>query len=180
MVTPAEYLQMLFDQFTSSSTKTNSNLAKLFQQASAEDGNNISGIHDNNLIAELNRRIDKDPLYKLPEGFIKVTEKEIENKHVIPDYFPIKESKRIAVETLDGLLFNVFGFHLLEPMSELKEKVRARPLLKAMIKDRVMSELALAPNKSNLLAPGRQVRTTRPNDKLLSHSSDATPLRPVR
>jgi hypothetical protein len=59
-----------------------------------------------------------------------VTEKEIENRYVIPAYFPISESKRVAIETLDHLLHLALGIHLLEPMSELKETLKARPLLK--------------------------------------------------
>jgi hypothetical protein len=35
-----------------------------------------------------------------------VTEREIENKYTIPAYFNIKESKRVAVETLDMIMFS--------------------------------------------------------------------------
>lgn len=142
-MTPAEYLQTLFEQFAKASQT--SNMAKLFQNAlSQEEGNNVSAVLDNALIDELNRRIDKDPNYKLPEGYVKVTEKTMESKFVIPEYFPIKESKRVAVEVLDGLLHKLFGVHILESMSELKERVRVKPVLKAVAKDRIMSEVALA------------------------------------
>ena len=103
-----------------------------------------------------------------------MTEKRMENKFVIPDYFPIKESKRVAVEILDGLLSNLFGIHFLEPMSELKEHVRARPVLKAVAKDRIMSEVVLAPTKA-ALSKTKATRTNR-----LNLSSDATPIRPMR
>ena len=174
-MTPAEYLQTLFEQFAKASQT--SNMAKLFQNAlSAEEGNNVSGVLDNALVDELNRRIDKDPNYKLPEGYVKVTEKAMESKFVIPEYFPIKESKRVAIEVLDGLLHKLFGVHILEPMSELKEHVRVRPVLKAVVKDRIMSEVALAQNKDALKAIStKQVRTTRQ-----TQSSDATPLKPTR
>jgi hypothetical protein len=57
-LTPVEYLnKLIFEQFKTAAVKTNSNLAKLFTQAGNEEGNNISGVMDNNLIAELNRRL---------------------------------------------------------------------------------------------------------------------------
>ena len=65
----------------------------------------ISGVLDNKMIMELNKRLARDPTFQLPEGYQKVTEKEIENKYTIPAYFNIKESKRIAVETLDQIMF---------------------------------------------------------------------------
>lgn len=39
---------------------------------------------DNKLIAELNKRLAIDPEYKLPEGYQKVTEREIVTTYVIP------------------------------------------------------------------------------------------------
>jgi hypothetical protein len=112
----------------------------------------VSGVVDNNMIIELNKRLAKDPSYQLPEGYQKVTEKEIENRYVIPAYFPISESKRVAIETLDHLLHLALGIHLLEPMSELKETLKARPLLKQFARDKVMSEITSGANKNVLKA----------------------------
>ena len=70
----------------------------------------------------------------------------------IPKYFPIKESKRIAIEVLDGIFAKAFGTHILEPMSELKETLRAKPILKAVTKDKVLADLATAPSKNVLYA----------------------------
>ena len=80
-------------------------------------------------MAELNRRLAIDPHYQLPDGFSKVTEKEITNVYTIPSYFPIAESTRVSVEVLDGLLNSLFGIHILEPMSQVKETVHARALV---------------------------------------------------
>ncbi len=119
----------------------------------------MSGVLDNKMIMELNKRLAKDPNFQLPEGYQKVSEKEIENKYTIPAYFNIKESKRVAIETLDGIMFQALGIHLLEPMAEVKETLRARPILKAMTKDKVMSEITTGANKNVLKAISEQPRT---------------------
>ncbi len=72
--------------------------------------------------------------------------------YTIPKYFEINESKRIAIEVLDLIFTNAFGTHILEPMSELKETLKARPNLKAVARDKVMAEVAIAPSKNVLQA----------------------------
>ena len=72
--------------------------------------------------------------------------------YTIPAYFPISESKRIAIEVLDGIFAKALGTHILEPMSELKETLKARPSLKILTKDKVMADLATAPSKNVLQA----------------------------
>jgi hypothetical protein len=93
-----------------------------------------------------------DPEYKLPDGYQKITEREMITSYKIPDYFQIKESKRIAIEVLDGIFASAIGTHILEPMSELKETLKARPNLKAVARDKVMAEVAIAPSKNVLQA----------------------------
>jgi hypothetical protein len=149
---PSEYLNRLFEHFRAASIKSGSNLSKLFQAAGNEDGLLVSGVLDNKLIAELNRRLALDPSLKLPDGYQKVTEKEMITSYTIPKYFQISESKRIAIEVLDGIFAKAFGTHILEPMSELKETLKARPNLRAVNKDRIMAELATAPSKNVLQA----------------------------
>ena len=152
-MTPAEYLQKLFEHFRDVLTKTNSSMAKLFQGTS-EEGVQVSGILDNKLIAELNRRLIQDPNYQLPDGYQKFVEKEIENKYTIPEYFPISESQRVAIEVFDGLLWSMLNIHILEPMAVVREHVRARPVMKLMAKDKIMNELTNATGK-NALPVGR-------------------------
>lgn len=50
----------------------------------------------------------------IPDGFYKVYEKEVIMEYTIPEYLPIKESKKIALETLDGIFADIFGIHILE------------------------------------------------------------------
>lgn len=56
----------------------------------------------------------EDPTMEVPEGFYKVYEKEQYYDYSLPDYLPISESKKIAVETLDTFIFDLFGLHFLE------------------------------------------------------------------
>ena len=113
-------------------------------------------------MAELNRRLAIDPHYQLPDGFSKVTEKEITNVYTIPSYFPIAESTRVSVEVLDGLLNSLFGIHILEPMSQVKETVHARALvLKQMARDKVMGEIATQTNKNAISGLVIKPRTNR-------------------
>lgn len=54
----------------------------------------------------------------IPDGFFKVYEKEIKMNYTLPEYLPIKESKKIATETLDFIMNDLFGFHFIEPRAE--------------------------------------------------------------
>ena len=90
------------------------------------------------------RSLAHDPNTKLPDGYQKVTEREIVTTYTIPHYFPITESKRVAIEILDEIFAKALGIHILEPMSELKETFKARPNLKAVVKDKVLAEVATA------------------------------------
>lgn len=55
----------------------------------------------------------------------------------------------MAIETLDTLLSDLFQIHILEPMAEVIEHVRAKPIpLKQVTRDKVMAEITLAPNKN--------------------------------
>ena len=66
---PSDYLNRLFEHFKAAALKSGSNLSKLFQAVNAEDGLLLSGVMDNQLIAELNKRLAIDPDYKIPDGY---------------------------------------------------------------------------------------------------------------
>lgn len=51
---------------------------------------------------------------EIPEGYYKVYEREMLFDYSLPEYLPIKESKRVSLETLDDLLSDIFGIHFLE------------------------------------------------------------------
>ena len=63
---------------------------------------------------------------EIPDGFYKVYEKELFQSYTLPEYLPISEGKRIALETLDSIVSDIFGIHFLE--------ARAFPLVVPKIK----------------------------------------------
>jgi hypothetical protein len=48
------------------------------------------------------------------DGFYKVYEKDMIYDYSLPEYLPVKESKKIALETLDSVINDIFGIHFLE------------------------------------------------------------------
>lgn len=70
---------------------------------------------DKQKLKYLNNMIRKDPAMEIPEGFYKIYEKELFQTYTLPEYLPISEGKRIALETLDSLVSDIFGIHFLEP-----------------------------------------------------------------
>ena len=69
---------------------------------------------DRQRLKELNRRIREEPNMSVPDGFYKVYEKDLCMEYTVPEYVPMRESQRVAVEVLDGVLWDVFGMHWLE------------------------------------------------------------------
>lgn len=67
---------------------------------------------DKALLRQLNQQVRQDPGVELPEGFYKVYEKDQFFEYSLPEYLP--EAQRVATETLDALLFDLFGVHFLE------------------------------------------------------------------
>jgi hypothetical protein len=59
-----------------------------------------------------------DPQYPIPEGFFKVVEKTPVYDYRIPKELAssLPPARVIAVELLDEILNNAFGFHYLEPL----------------------------------------------------------------
>ncbi len=64
----------------------------------------------------MNRRVNENPDFIIPEGFYKVTEKEQIFNYHIPQQFDIPEEKKIAIEVLDQIVFEAVGVHFLEAL----------------------------------------------------------------
>jgi len=77
---------------------------------------------DQKLLEELQKRVNEDKSFQLPDGYQKVLEKDIIIKHKLPSYLVekglISESQKIVTELLDDLFSEKFNVHILEPMSE--------------------------------------------------------------
>ncbi|CDW79816.1 UNKNOWN [Stylonychia lemnae] len=174
-LSPQQYFQQLFDYLKLIANKKGSSNAKLF-----DDPNQIQ-IGDSKLIQELNKRLQKDPNYQLPDGFTKVVEKEVVDLYVIPPQFPIDESQRVVIEVLDGFLNDVFGFHFLEPMSEIKEIARAKPNLRMQAKDKVIHELNQQQNLKSNYGPTPVIPSRRSRQNIrVSNSIDVNPIKQAK
>ena len=46
----------------------------------------------------------------------------------------ISESQVIGIETLDSILFDLFEFHILEPLVSFEEKLKVRPVVRNLYK----------------------------------------------
>jgi hypothetical protein len=90
----------------------------------------VATIGDTSVIVELNKRLAQNSNYKIPEGFLKVAEKEVISVYKIPDYFPVKRPQKIVLEILDKIFADALGVHFLEPMSEVKEVWKAKMINK--------------------------------------------------
>ena len=93
-----------------------------------EDPDATSVYCDTDIVLALNKKIKTDPNYPLPEGFTKITEKELVLSYQIPAYIKIKPVRRMCVEFLDALLFNAVGIHFIEPVVSYETTVKVRPL----------------------------------------------------
>ena len=63
----------------------------------------------------------------LPEGYTSFKELQQVSTYKVPASLPIEESKRVALEIFDELLFKAVGMHFLEPIMELKQVAKVRP-----------------------------------------------------
>lgn len=91
----------------------------------------IHGGKEQDKITLLNNRLSQDPNYPLPEGFVKYRE-----RGPIPIY-EIDEDKTkfigeptfIAYGLIDELVNKLFGFHVIEPKTAIRDQVKAKALL---------------------------------------------------
>lgn len=79
---------------------------------------------DKELIQALDKKINEDPNYPIPEGYTKVVEKIPVYSYKVPECAAkfLKESKVMATEVMDEILNDILGIHFLEP--QIKFDVR--------------------------------------------------------
>ncbi len=78
-----------------------------------EDPDFVVGM-DKPKLKQLNKQVLLDPHFQPPEGFHKVWEREIAFEYSLPESLNLQESKKIAIETMDSLMNDLFGFHFIE------------------------------------------------------------------
>ncbi|OMJ82697.1 hypothetical protein SteCoe_16519 [Stentor coeruleus] len=75
------------------------------------------GVGDKDVLKALNDKIKSNPDLSLPEGFIKVKEKDVVISYKVPKFF--KPSHKAAVQILDDILFKNFQVHFLSPVTSV-------------------------------------------------------------
>ena len=93
-------------------------------------------IGDRDLIKELNLRLMDDPTYPIPEGYFKVKEKTPIYDYTLPESILdiVSEEKVLCIEVLDEIIFEIMGFHFIEPQISYDELMRVKPKVKNMFK----------------------------------------------
>jgi hypothetical protein len=97
-------------------------LFDLFRQNAVERGLSTKmydepdpGVGDRDIVLKLNSLLEADPEASIPEGYRRVTEKELYVEHTVPSALKLKESQTVAITLMDELLNRLFGVHILEP-----------------------------------------------------------------
>jgi len=119
-----ESLKELLKQFELAADKRGENLLK-YQEPE------MVGIEDKELVYKLNKKLQIDASFVLPEGFKKVQERLSSLEYCIRPSLDkhMNESTRIAVEILDEIISkNIFGAHILEPTVKYRIKLKAYPI----------------------------------------------------
>lgn len=90
-----------------------------------------SSFADKELVEALDKKLQADPSYPVPEGFRKVTEKVPIYEYKLPDCAAsiLSESQVIATTVVDELLFGALGIHFLEPQVQFEIKVKVKPTI---------------------------------------------------
>lgn len=117
-------------------------LLKLFEKSALDRGESIklyenpdhTILADGDILKGLNKMLKKNPDHPMPDGFKKVKIKEFIPVYKVPDYIPIPEKNKIALEIVDEILSKNFGFHLFEPISKPVITYKAKPILKQLMK----------------------------------------------
>lgn len=95
-----------------------------------------TGAGDMELCLELNKKLNEDPGYPIPEGYSKGVEKIPIYDYKIPDSLQgvLSEGQIVATEVFDGFLHELLGFHFIEPLVTIQEKPRVRPRVTGLFK----------------------------------------------
>ncbi len=94
------------------------------------------------MIREFNKKLEQDPGYILPEGYKKVTDKNMifEAKIRPKAAQGLPQSYLECSEVLDDLVFSILGFHTLELTSSKTTKSRARPNVFVNVNSKLMEK----------------------------------------
>lgn len=93
-------------------------------------------MQDRELMQALDKKINQDPNYPVPEGYTKVIEKMPIYTYKVPECAAkfLKESKVMATEMMDEILFEVLGIHFLEPQVKFDVRYKVKQAIKKQSK----------------------------------------------
>ena len=86
-----------------------------------------AGAGDKEVISVLSARLQQNPEFPMPEGYVSAKEKIVEVLYQVPDHFNMPH--RVSLEVLDEILFQALQVHLLRPALVVKTITRVKGLL---------------------------------------------------
>ena len=86
-----------------------------------------TALGDPDILRQLNKIVETNPDYPIPEGYRKVSQKSIEFEYIIPTHFAIPEGTMICVELLDEIFDELFGLHIIEPIAQYITETKVQP-----------------------------------------------------
>ena len=87
------------------------------------------GVGDKDIIKMLNQKLKHSPNLAIPEGYKKVTEKEVIISYAIPEEIKIPISYKTSIEILDSIFFSALEVHILSPIVSLVSVINVKGVL---------------------------------------------------
>lgn len=140
------------------------------------------GTGDKDVIKMLNHRLKTNPDFVLPEGYVKVKEKDVEIQYNVPEFYP--RSYVVSLEVLDQIFYKALNLHFLSPSVHIYSFSHAKGTLNKPLleKEDKIQKLGVPTNKATYkiqplpaylnFSPGIKLEVARltgkyPNDLLL-------------
>ena len=99
-----------------------------------------AGVDDYDLIKYLNKEVNKNPKFPIPDSFMLSKQKVIDYEFKLRDDFKIKSSYKLCYELLNDLVSSSLGFDFLEPLPKISEVYFVKPRI--FFKDTLSKKLS--------------------------------------
>lgn len=117
---PVKSMEALIESFKTTLTNNGGNTI-LF------DNPDATAVGDNEVLQDLNRQLRINPEMEVPREYRKIEEPVVVYNHVLSEVLPIDEDYRISYELFADVVYDILDIHLIEPMSEIYQIVKAVP-----------------------------------------------------
>lgn len=84
------------------------------------------GTGDRDIVRKLNALLVENPEIPIPEGYTRIQYLDPVLVYRVPVFLGVSESYRLAYETLDSILGEALGFHVLVPQVSINKGFRAK------------------------------------------------------